>query len=72
MAEFHVRHEQMERFLRAESSQQENREIIRHLLTECPLCRERVRAAARREGFKMSSEPPRGGGSPALRLARAG
>jgi hypothetical protein len=72
MAEFHVRHDQMERFLRAESSLQENREIVRHLLAECPLCRERMRAAARRAGFKIPAEPPRGGAAPTLRLASAG
>lgn len=59
----------MERFLRAESSRQENREIIRHLLAECPICQEMMRAAARRQGFNISPEPTR---VPVLRLASAG
>jgi PP-loop superfamily ATP-utilizing enzyme len=57
----------MERFLRGESSQQENREIIRHLLSECELCQETVREAARRQGFKVTTAP-----APALRVAHAG
>jgi hypothetical protein len=57
----------MERFLRGESSQQENREIIRHLLSECELCQETVREAARRQGFKVTTAA-----APALRVAQAG
>ena len=53
MSKFHVRREQMERFLRTELSREENREIIRHLLAECPVCRETMRQAARRQGFKV-------------------
>jgi len=68
MSEFHVRREQVERFLRAEATRIENREIVRHLLAECPLCRETVQGAARREGFKIpvQSEVPH------LRVAKAG
>lgn len=66
MSEFHVRRDQMERFLRAESSRQENREIIRHLLAECELCRETVRDAARRQGFSVPAEPV---AVPLLRIA---
>ncbi len=66
MPEFHVRREQMERFLRAESSRQENREIIRHLLAECELCQKMVRDAARRQGFKVPAEPV---AVPLLRIA---
>ena len=43
----------MERFLRAELPRGENQEIIRHLLTECPVCRAMVREAAQRQGFKV-------------------
>ena len=57
MSEYHVMSEQMERFLRAESTRQENREIIRHLLSECPLCRETVQVVVRRQGFKIPVEP---------------
>lgn len=57
----------MERFLRAELSRKENREIIRHLLAECPVCRETVRQAALRQGFKVPAEP-----EPLLQTARAG
>ena len=46
----------MERFLRAELSRRENQEIVRHLLTDCAVCRETVRDAARRQGFKVSEE----------------
>ena len=53
MSKFHVRYEQMERFLRAEATSQENREIVRHLLAECPICREIVQVSARRQGFKI-------------------
>jgi hypothetical protein len=58
----------MERFLRVESTRQENREIIRHLLAECPLCRETVQQAARRQGFKVPAQP----GTPDPRVAKAG
>lgn len=52
-SESHVGRESMERFLRAELSREENQEIIRHLLTECAVCREMVHEAARRQGFKV-------------------
>ena len=68
MSEFHVVDKQLERFLRAEATRQENREIVRHLLAECPLCRETVQGAARRHGFKPPAPPE----APPLRLARAG
>jgi hypothetical protein len=68
MSEFHVKDEQMERFLRAEASRQENREIVRHLLAECLLCRETVQGAARRQGFKVPAPPE----TPRLRMAKAG
>lgn len=58
----------MERFLRAESTRQENQEIIRHLLEECPRCWETVQVAARRQGFKISAQPE----APRLRTAEAG
>ena len=65
MAMFHVRPNQMERFLRGESSLQENREIIRHLLAECELCQDTVREAARGQGFKVVAAPE----APVLRIA---
>lgn len=68
MSEYHVMGEQVERFLRAEATRQENREIVRHLLAECPLCRETVQVAARRQGFK----PPAPAAVPHLRMAKAG
>jgi len=68
MSEFHVRYEQMERFLRAEATRQENREIVRHLLAECPLCREVVQISARREGFKVPAQAE----VRPLRIAKAG
>ena len=52
-SESHVGRESMERFLRAELSREENQEIIRHLLTECPVCRDTIQEAARRQGFKV-------------------
>lgn len=67
MSEYHVGHEEMERFLRAELSREENREIIRHLLTECPLCQDTVRLAARRQGFKVMTDP-----EPLLQTAKVG
>lgn len=57
----------MERFLRAEATRQENREIVRHLLAECPLCRETAQGAARRHGFKA----PAPSAVPHLRMAKA-
>ena len=68
MSEYHVMSEQMERFLRAESTRQENLEIIRHLLAECPICRETVQVAARRQGFKIPAKPD----APPRRIAKAG
>ena len=68
MSEFHVKREQMERFLRTELSREENREIIRHMLTECPICRETVRQAARRQGFKVAETVE----EPVLEAAQAG
>lgn len=53
MSQYHVRRDEMERFLRGESTRQENREIIRHLLEECGLCQETVREAARKQGFRV-------------------
>ena len=69
MSQFHVGIEQMEKFLRAELSRQENQRVIRHLLTECPLCRETVRQAARYQGFKILAEPE---AEAVLEIARAG
>jgi Fe-S oxidoreductase len=69
MSQFHVGIEQMEKFLRAELSRQENQGIIRHLLTECPLCRGTVQRAARYQGFKIPAET---GAEPVLEVARAG
>lgn len=71
MTEFHVRHEQMERFLRAEATRQENREIVRHLLAECPLCREVAQDSARREGFKVPARTEARLLRP-IRMAKAG
>ena len=68
MSEFHVKSELMESFLRAEATRQENREIVRHLLAECPLCRETVQGAARRHGFKIPAQPE----APRLRMVKAG
>lgn len=62
-SESHVGRESMERFLRAELSREENQEIIRHLLTECPVCREVVHEAARRQGLKVLA-PERGESEP--------
>jgi hypothetical protein len=56
----------MERFLRAESSGQENRQIIRHLLADCELCHRTAREAARRQGFTVPVEPV---SVPLLRIA---
>lgn len=67
--ESHVGRESMERFLRAELPREENQEIIRHLLTECPVCRAMVREAAQRQGFKVL--PPETVGETISRSARA-
>lgn len=59
--ESHVERESMERFLRAELSREENQEIIRHLLTECPVCRDTIQEAARRQGLKVLPLESEGG-----------
>ena len=44
----------MERFLRAELSRQETREVVRHLLARCPRCVEAAVAAAAGPGFRFA------------------
>jgi hypothetical protein len=46
MAEEHFSYEVIERFIKAELSRGENREVVRHLLRRCPRCCRLVREVA--------------------------
>jgi tetratricopeptide (TPR) repeat protein len=51
MADEHVSREAMERFLRAELSGKDTKEIVRHLLARCPDCLTIAREVSEAEGF---------------------
>ena len=53
MADDHFSKETLERFLRSELSQQENRSFVRHLLRQCPRCHRLLRELSPREDFRM-------------------
>jgi hypothetical protein len=53
MADDHFSRETIERFLRSELSRDENRDFIRHLLRQCPLCSPLLRDVARRQDFRF-------------------
>lgn len=53
MQDVHFTERTMQRFLRAELSRQENAEVIRHILAQCPVCQETMRSAARLQGFEL-------------------
>jgi len=57
MADWHIPWEMMRRFHRAELSREELKAVTRHLLTECPSCRELSQAAA------AERSPAAGGGA---------
>lgn len=52
MADDHFSRETIERFLRSELSRDENRNFVRHLLRQCPLCSPLLRDVARRQDFR--------------------
>jgi hypothetical protein len=53
MADDHFSRETIERFLRSDLSRDENRDFIRHLLRQCPLCSPLLRDVARRQDFRF-------------------
>lgn len=53
MADDHFSRETIERFLRSELSRDENRDFVRHLLRQCPLCSPLMRDVARRQDFRF-------------------
>ena len=53
MADDHFSRETVERFLRSELSRDENRDFVRHLLRQCPLCSPLLRDVARRQDFRF-------------------
>ena len=53
MADDHFSRETIERFFRSDLSRDENRDFIRHLLRQCPLCSPLLRDVARRQDFRF-------------------
>ncbi len=62
MADEHFSHEVIERFFRAELSRGENREVVRHLLTQCPRCSRLAREVAHGQRLQCFVDPSRSGG----------
>jgi hypothetical protein len=62
MAEWHIPEELLERFLRLETSKQESRQVVRHLLGGCPRCLEMAHRLTSETGiftsFKGSRKSP--------------
>lgn len=58
MEDEHFPREAIERFLRAELSREETREIVRHLLARCPLCIAAVDAEVRRDDLASGAAGP--------------
>jgi tetratricopeptide (TPR) repeat protein len=54
MAEWHVPEELFGRFLRAEASREELQQVVRHLLSECPLCSEMAHQVISKVGLWAS------------------
>ena len=57
----HFSQRTLEKFLRAELTRPENTEVVRHLLRQCQVCQDTMRAAALRQGFEV---PPEGSDMP--------
>lgn len=55
MGEGHVAEDLLDRFLRADVSREEAREIVRHLLTGCPRCSETAHRTAQETGLFVPS-----------------
>lgn len=53
MADDHFSRETIERFFGSDLSRDENRNFIRHLLRQCPLCSPLLRDVARRQDFRF-------------------
>ena len=66
MLSVHFSQRTLEKFLRAELTRPENAEVVRHLLAQCRVCQDTMRAAALQQGFEVFDE---GLASPAMPLA---
>ena len=66
MLSIHFSQRTLEKFLRAELTRPENAEVVRHLLAQCQVCQDTIRAAALQQGFEVLEE---GLASPAMPLA---
>ena len=53
MADDHFSRETIERFFRSDLPRDENRDFVRHLLRQCPLCSPLLRDVARRQDFRF-------------------
>lgn len=53
MADDHFSRETIERFFRSDLERDENRDFVRHLLRQCPLCSPLLRDVARRQDFRF-------------------
>jgi hypothetical protein len=53
MADEHFSRETIERFFRSELSRDENRELVRHLLRQCPRCTQILKEVAQRQDFRF-------------------
>jgi len=53
MADEHLSMDTIERFFRAELSRDEARDLVRHLLRQCPECSRRLQAVAQRQDFRL-------------------
>jgi hypothetical protein len=77
MADEHFSHEVIERFFRSELSRGENREVVRHLLSQCPRCSRLAREVAQGQklqcfvnGLEGNGPSRSGSGSPQQILDR--
>jgi hypothetical protein len=53
MADEHFSHEVIARFFRSELSRRETRDLVRHLLRQCPRCSQLLRAAVQGQDFRL-------------------
>ena len=53
MADEHPSLETIERFLQSELSREQARDLVRHLLKQCPECTRRLQAVAQRQDFRF-------------------
>jgi hypothetical protein len=58
MLSIHFSQRTLEKFLRAELSRPENTEVVRHLLAQCRICQDTMRAAALQQGFEVLEGAP--------------